>query len=327
MARRLVKRREYALGGVLVLALAAVVVAATLSTRERSSTGSSELHTRPLAATAILTPQSISFGQPVHMRIEAILDRRRLDPERVRLDVNWRPYEPIGKLERTRTDVGSLTRLRWSAELHCIVIECLPTAGSVHRKAFEPSVIRYAGRAKDGKAVEPIRISWPHVNALSWLDPIDLQRGAIIPRVRERLQITAIRPPWRVNLAAAPMSYRISPSTVFWLALVFALALVGAAAVLVRPWLPSLRFGGAPPRSRLERALDAVECARGGEPTDERKALELLAAELRRSGRRGLAWTASELAWSSSAPEAERTEALTTDVRRELAERTNGHRA
>ena len=80
-------------------------------------------------------------------------------------------------------------------------------------------------------------------------------------------------------------------------------------------------------RSGLERAVEAVERARGGAAEDERKALELLAAELRKTGSGSLAWTASELAWSSSEPTSDRTVALTDSVRRELAGRTNGHRA
>ena len=101
-----------------------------------------------------------------------------------------------------------------------------------------------------------------------------------------------------------------------------------AAGFLLRPYLPGIRL--VPRRralSRLERAVEAVERARGGETAEERKALELLAAELRKSGSGGLAWTATELAWSPLQPPAEKTGALTESVRRELAGRTNGHRA
>jgi hypothetical protein len=77
--------------------------------------------------------------------------------------------------------------------------------------------------------------------------------------------------------------------------------------------------------SELERALAAVERARG-RTNDERKALELLAVALRRSGEEGLAWDATELAWSESVPAPERTTALTDDIRRELTGRTNGRR-
>src|SRR5438046_4420367 len=121
----------------------------------------------------------------------------------------------------------------------------------------------------------------------------------------------------------------MAPSTVFWASLAFALLLVAAAGVLLRPYLPGLAWfrRHAMARSGLERAVEAVERARGGAAEDERKALELLAAELRKTGSGSLAWTASELAWSSSEPTSDRTVALTDSVRRELAGRTNGHRA
>jgi len=72
--------------------------------------------------------------------------------------------------------------------------------------------------------------------------------------------------------------------------------------------------------------VTAVEQSRaGGDLAAERRALELLAAELRRSGEGDLAWTASELAWSEPVPEPELTGALTTDVRDAIAARRNGH--
>ena len=107
-----------------------------------------------------------------------------------------------------------------------------------------------------------------------------------------------------------------------------ALLSVLAAARLLGPWLPQLgllRRASEP--SRLELALAAVDRARGGISAEERKALELLADELRRTGRGELAWTATELAWSTASPAPDQTGALTAEVRRDLEERTNGHRA
>ena len=93
----------------------------------------------------------------------------------------------------------------------------------------------------------------------------------------------------------------------------------GGAGLLLHPYLPG--FGWLPRRrresSRLERALAAVERARGGETAEERKALELLADELRKSGSGGLAWTATELAWSPSEPPPDQTVALTETLLRQ----------
>ena len=77
----------------------------------------------------------------------------------------------------------------------------------------------------------------------------------------------------------------------------------------------------------LERAIAAVESARAsGVEERERKALELLGAELLRSGEMRLAGSARALAWSQpDPPEPGLTAALTVDVRRVIEERSNGH--
>jgi hypothetical protein len=307
----------------------AVLMVAFFGSRGHSSTAQSLPHGQVLAAAAKIEPQSLLFGEPVHIRIDAVIDRRQLSPSRIRLDANWAPYQSVAPLVRVRTDVGPYTRLRWAVDLHCVIVDCVPQAGSIARQVFPSTTVRYAGLAKNGSAPDPVTITWPQISAVSRLDPIDIERRAIVQRIGPGGQVRAILPPWRVsttNLAA--VSYALSPGTVFWAALACAFALVLGAGLLLRPYLPG--FGWLPRReralSRLERALDAVESARGGETAEERKALELLAAELRKSGSGRLAWTATELAWSPSQPPEDQTVALTDSVRRELAGRTNGHR-
>jgi hypothetical protein len=246
------------------------------------------------------------------------------------VDANWAPYQPVAPMTRTRTDVGPYTRLRWAVSVHCVIVDCVPQAGSIARQVFASTTVRYDGRAKNGTTPAPVTITWPQISAVSRLDPLDMERRAIVQRIGPSGQVRAALPPWRVSSANLdPVSYSVRPSTVFWGSIALALLLVAATAVLLRPFLPG--FGWLPRRPRpvtdLERAVEAVERARGGAAAEERKALELLAAELRKSGSGGLAWTATELAWSSSAPETDRTVELTDSVRRELAGRANGHRS
>ena len=124
------------------------------------------------------------------------------------------------------------------------------------------------------------------------------------------------------------MTYRYSPSTVFATALALAAALLAVTGWLLWPYLPTAAWAWrrTDRRSPLERALAAVEEARG-RPIDERKALELLAVELRNTGAPKLAWEATELAWSEETPREDRTLALAGEIRREVGARTNGHRA
>jgi len=326
----MVRRARYVLLGALVAAVAAVVVVAALGSRSHSSTAASLDPGQVLAAAANISPQSLLFGEPVHIRIDAVIDRRQLDPNRVHVDANWAPYQPVAPMARTRADVGPYTRLRWIVAVHCVIVDCVPQAGSIARQVFSSTAVRYDGQAKNGKTPDPITITWPQISAVSRLDPIDIERRAIVQRVGPGGQVRAALPPWRVSTANLDqVSYAITPSAVFWGSLALALLLVAGACLLLRPFLPSL--GLLPRRARpvtgLERAVAAVEHARGGAAADERKALELLAAELRKSGSGGLAWAASELAWSAGRPQADRSIALTDSVRRELAGRTNGHRS
>jgi hypothetical protein len=306
-----------------------VAVAAVVASRQHTSTARPLAHGQLLTASANIFPQSFLFGDPVHIRIDAVIDHRKLDPAKIRLETTWSPYTPIESMVETRSDAGGYTVLHWSVDVHCVVVPCVPQVGSTVRHVFEPTTVRYAGRASGGVKPRPVTIIWPELIALSRLDPIDAERKALVQRLEpvHRRQLVAFAPPWHLdstNLAA--VSYRVSPTTVLWAAVALALGLVLAAAALLRPYLPAVAIRGRRGReqSRLERALDLVERTRGGEATDERKALELLAAELRRSGRKGLAWTATELAWSPVVPAPERTAALTDRVRRELAGRTNG---
>jgi hypothetical protein len=318
--------RWIALGG-LVAAVAGVVVAAAVSGGSGPSAPRSIADGRPLAATATVFPQSHLFGDRVHVRIDAVVDRRRLNPDQLLLESNWTPYQPAVPPVRTRRDVGGFTRLHWSYDLYCVVLDCVPQAGSIRRTSFEPTTLRYRGKTLLGAEPSPVIISWPAISAVSRLDPIDLERRAIIRRTGASQQLRAtLEVPWRRNSASlVAATYRVSPTTVFWVGIAGALLLVAASGLLLRPYLPNLRHRRGGP-SPLERALVAVEQTREtGDLAAERKALELLAAELRRSGEGDLAWTASELAWSEPVPEPDLIGALTVDVRGTIEARRNGH--
>jgi hypothetical protein len=323
-----VRTLRYALAVALALAIAAVVAVALVTRSEHPTAGAALAKGKLLAASAELLPQSFLFGQPVQVKIDAVVDQRTLDPRRLRLDADWNPYTPVTPMTTSRVDVGSYTRLRWQVELHCLDLRCVPRVGSNVRNVFQPTTVHYVGRVSSGQTPS-VTVTWPNVIAWSRLDVIDQERKAVVRKTGSVVsrQIAAFAPPWHVDTSVAAVSYRVDPSALFWGAIAGAVALVLAAGLFMRPWLPAGAWlRRTPELSKLERALAAVERARG-EPVEERKALELLAVELRSSGEQGLAWAATELAWSPGLPEPQRTEALTDDIRRELAGRTNGHRA
>jgi hypothetical protein len=327
LAGAAVKRIRYAVLAVLVLAAAGIVAALVLGTSERPATARSLDRGQLLAASATLTPASHLFAGPIHVRVDAVVDSSRVDPNRVYLESHWAPYEVIGGFARLRKDVGHVTRLSWSGDIHCVVIECTPAPGSAVLEQLKPSFVRYRKQPVDDAAPAPVRITWPLLNGFSRLDPTHLQRTAIVSRVDRVNRLSVVLPPWRLDsLPIGSDSYRIRPTTLFWLSLLLASALVAAAFLLAQPWLPDVRLRRrAPLLSSLERALLTVEQARE-RPDERRKALELLAEELRSTGRGGLAGEAKELAWARESPEGDRTTALTAQVRRDLERRNNGHR-
>ena len=321
-------RLRYVLLAAFGIAAAAIVAVALVTGSEQPSASAALPNGKLLAASADLFPQSFLFGQPVHVRLEAVVDRRKLDPRRVRLDANWSPYTPVTPMTTSRVDVGHYTRLRWQLDLHCLDLSCVPGVGSSISDTFQPTTVRYVGRVSGG-STPSVTVTWPTVIAWSRLDALDPDRKAAVTKTGKLAAppVASYTPPWHVDTSLAAVSYSVRPSLLFWLSVAGAVVLMFAAALCLRPWLPAGAWlRRSPPRSNVERALVAVERARG-KPVEERKALELLAAELRTSGESRLAWTATELAWSPAGPEAERTEALAENVRRELAGRTNGHRA
>jgi hypothetical protein len=322
-----VKHLRFVVLGVLVLAAAGLVAALVLGTTDKPRTARSLDRGQLLAASANLAPASHLFAGPIHVRVDAIVDRSRIDPNRVYVESHWSPYEVVGGLLRRRKDVGAVTRLTWTGDIHCVVIACTPAPGSAVLKQLRPTYVRYRQRPGDRAVPSAVKISWPSLNGFSRLDPNQLQRTALVSKVGRVNRLSVVLPPWRLDsLPIGSDSYRITPTTLFWLSLCFAAGLLAAAFLLARPWLPALHFGRrAPPPSRLERALLTVEQARA-RPDERRKALELLAEELRSSGRGGLAGEAKELAWAQHGPEGDRTAALTAQVRRDLERRSNGHR-
>jgi hypothetical protein len=326
---RLTRRLPLIAAGLILAAAVAVLLVVTLSSNSQPSTAGSLPGKQPLSAAWLLTPSSVLFGDTVHVRVDATVDRNRLDPNRLRLETNFKPYERLGPRRVTRKDVSHYTHLTYRIDLRCVISECAPDAGALQRFSLLPGKLVYDGRPKDGKAAPSVTLDWPSIVVLSRIDPIDLQRRARgIGRGNRQINVQPL-PPWRVDSQLVPVSYGVRPNTAFWVSVVGALLLIGAATLLVRSYLPVPAFLRRERREPLplERAIAAVESARAsGVEARERRALELLGAELLRSGEIHLAESARALAWSRpDPPEPALTAALTVDVRRVIEERSNGH--
>jgi hypothetical protein len=320
--------------GVLIVALIAVVVVIALTGSSQPSGAGSLPPGQAVAATWSLSPSSHLFGDTVHMRVEATVDRRRLDPKFLQLDAPLKPYERVGPHRRTERDVGHYADVVYRIDLRCIQSNCVTsgTGGSLRRITLDPARLVYRGPRPRG-GFEPITHTWSALVSYSRFDPTDLvarARGVTPFGQNPNRAAKQPLPPWRFASDLSPVSYSVRPSRAFWVAVAFALFLVGAAGLLLRPYLPTpsfLRRRREP--GPLELALATVESARASGPQErERQALELLGTELVRSGELKLAESARALAWSQpNPPEPARTAALALDVRKVIEDRSNGHGA
>jgi hypothetical protein len=317
--------------GVLVAAVIAVVLVIALTGSSQPSGAGSLPTGQAVAATWSLTPSSSLFGDTVHMRVEATVDRSKLDPRFLQLDAPLKPYEPVGPRHRTQKNVGRYTEVVYSLALRCIKQACVSPVGGSRHITLDPAHLVYRGPGQPA-GFQPIEHAWPGIVSYSRLDQKDILAGGSGVTPFGQNPNRAARqplPPWRFASDLPHVSYSVGPNKAFWYAILFALLLVTASAVLLRPYLPRLDFLRRREPGPLEIALATVERARAsGRQERERQALELLGAELVRTGELQLAESARALAWSQpDPPEPALTAALTLDVRKVIEERSNGHGA
>jgi len=320
---------QIAAGGLAAAVIAVVLVIALTGSNQPSGAGSVPTG-QAVAAIWTLSPASSLFGDTVHMRVEATVDRRKLDPRFLQLDAPLKPYELISPRRRSQRDIGHYTEVVYSLDLRCIKQACVSPVGGSRHVTLDPAHLVYRGRAP--RDFQPIEHTWPGIVSYSRLDQKDILAGGSGVTPFGQNPNRAARqplPPWRYASNLAPVSYSLRPNRAFWYAIVFALILVAASAALLRPYLPRLDFLRRREPGPLEIALATVERARAsGRQERERQALELLGTELVRTGELQLAESARALAWSQpDPPEPALTAALALDVRKVIEERSNGHGA
>lgn len=295
-----------------VLALAVALVAGCGGGEEAAAPPG-----KALSTSRSLTPVAHLFADPVTARIDVVVDRGKLDPDRVRVRLDFLPYRIVDGIHRSRTDFAGFTRLRYEAQLRCLTIACVPTRlGSVlgdqegrgERRTFrfKPVRVLYAD-PKTGVPRQLRRVWWPPLDSISRLSP----EAAPIP--------FGAGPGAEFEATLAPLlepEYRMPPPLLGGLLLAAAAALLVFPVQLVVRWVRSRRpdakgEAGVPP---LERALRLVEWSRdSGDDELRREALEALAFEL--DGRTADAVRVRSLAWSSEGPSSARMTELVDSVR------------
>jgi hypothetical protein len=281
---------------------------------------------RFVATSRALTPTAHLFADPVEARVDVVVDRRRFDPDRIELRVDFLPYRIIGGgIRKSRRDFSTFTRLRYELTLRCLTIRCVPSRiGSVlgeqegrgERRTFrfQPARVVYED-PKTGESRHLRRVWWPPLDSISAL-------SATTPEVQTSGSFNAFLPGAEFKSTVTPVlepSYRLPP------AVLAAGLFAGAAALLVLPGLLLVRevrrrrpaAGAEPEVTPLERALRVVEwSAERGDAEERRAALEALAFELDAAADERSARAARELAWSPDEPDSERVTGLVVGLRR-----------
>ena len=273
---------------------------------------------RSLATSRALTPTAHLFGDFVQARLDVIVDRDDLDPDRVRANMDFLPYRIQNGVRRSREDFSHFTRLRWEATLRCITIACVPSRlqsvlggqegrGERRTYRFKPARVTYED-PKTGKVSRLRQVFWPPLDAISRLSPDEEQ----VPTY------ASLGPGGEFGATLTPVdepSFRAPAWLIGGALLAAALALLALPTTLI---VREVRSRRPEPQSEeqlspLELALRRVERVRDlGDREEQREALEALAFELDGDGR---AARVRALAWQPEAPAAADTSALVAELR------------
>jgi hypothetical protein len=307
------RRRALLVGG--GLAGAAVIAAVVLLARAVADGGSggSALPGRvPIAVTGTIEPTVAFFGDPISARLDIAVDHHKVDPDRVRIATDFRPFERLGT-QRTRRDAGRITYIRQTYRLRCLSAQCLQllpsiaaAAGGARPSGRRATLLRPARVFVTGSsAVSPLLIQWPTVETLTRVNQTESQLQTFF---------------YHSTLTPPDPSYALAPRTLLGtLVLAVLVAFAIPVALLLRRLEERRRARLPQPKPELpplERALRLLEWAnRQSDGEDRRRALELVALELLRGGEEHLGTAARELAWSPPNPPADEAGQLGARVR------------
>ena len=299
-------------------ALAAVVVGivvalAMLLRDEQAPTIGLPVGDDGIAARASLGSRAQLFGQLLTVRLDLLVDREVLDPDKITVDTRFDPFTTDGAPVTSRRDYDRFTRLRYEYRLDCVTTICVPE-GAREDFDLQPTPVRH-----EGVPVEIIE--WPQVTIASRYREPETDQGM-------RFQ-GSVDLPWRANVRVRPASYSVDPTLLTVALAGLALLLLLVSLFFVQRAFPSAPFGFRRLRriklTPLERAIAVLERAqKQGIEREQRLALDRLARELRTGGQHELAGTARELAWTADVPGPDRTATLSEQVRAVIAGGTNG---
>jgi hypothetical protein len=315
LAREDVVRGRLPFIAALVVAVVGGTLALALLVRDEKPAGEGfPVGDDGIAARPSLSDRTELFGSPLRARLDLLVDREVLDPDKVTVDGKFTPFDTVGQPTTTRTDYDRYSRLRFDYQLECLKTVCVPET-LTKPLDLPDAVIRH-----EGVPVEVVK--WPSLTIASRYEEPTVDRND--PTAQPRFDL-----PWRATLRLQPATYRVDPTTVTVLFVGLALVLLVASLYFVQKAFPGVPLGFHRLRrvklTPLERALVVLERAHDqGIEREQRLALDKLAHELSSGGQSELAGNARRLAWEEDVPDAERTATLSGQVRDVIAGRSNG---
>jgi len=288
--------------------LVAVAVAAVVAPRWWDGRGGSYAPKTLVVRTSV-TPRRALFGDLLTARVDVVLDPKRIDAASVDVTTRFRPFTVLDE-QSGETRVGRAVERTTMYTLQCIQRACLPgrSGGGRARVAAAAFVFPQVH-------VSAVRANGTRVHATAAWNAVGLQSRLTAH------ELALQEPKAEAPLAAPRVTWRVAPNVLGGVAIALAAILVlGAGALvasaLIRDARP-LRVLRIPAHlTPVERALLLAEhAARAGETAESRKALERLAAELRRRGAVVTADDAERLAWSEADPTPDGVGELAHEVR------------
>lgn len=279
------------------------------------SAGTAAAARHEVVASARVSPGPHLFGDRVNVVVEAVVDRRRADPESVRAEVHLSPYEAFGARRKRIATEGRFARVTFTYPVACLSIDCIPEAGKTipteKKITFPPARVDYRDAKKKRHSLSVV------------VPPVRLVSRAV-PRNQSGAQ-TFFRDPiedLRAPARTLHTSYWASPTLLGALLLGGGALALGLAGLLLVPAARRLRetlrpADQGPSTTPLEDAIALVERTNAEQPgsAEHREALARLVRELRAAGLDELAEPARRLAWSADSPTSDHSSELTTRVR------------
>jgi hypothetical protein len=262
-----------------------------------------------VSASGELGPPIHLFGDTLAADVNVVVDKTKLDPERVSLKADFSPYEPVEEMDVSRREAGKLAEIRYRLRLRCLERACITsTLGTIQNPGgaaprtfrFQPALVQYTDPdAEQPRLLRSVRFA-----------PIES-----VTRINAQDVTQVYGFPFRGRFTPLPaLTERVSPTTLGVLLLLLAAALLVLPATLALRWWRKRRQPPPPEPepepTPLERAIALVEWSLTRENGAERRAaLDALATELDVVDSDGLAGETRVAAWSPPSPstgEAER---------------------